>query len=363
MNDEMNIGELLADQVDKLFSREVTRERLIAVEQGRFDTGLWQNLDDMGICLALAPESAGGVGLTWQEAEPALRIAGSWAAPVPLAETMVAAWAMGHAGMDLPGAPMAVAGEVFQLGENSPDSGVRVSGASAVTPWITVCDHLLVLARNDRESRLCLLHRHDITVEDIETIARLPGGRIDVANAEPLASAVLPNTLSSALGELGLLPLLACVRTVQMAGLIDRLLELCVDYGNTREQFGRPIGRFQAIQHMIADLAGQSAAARVAGLYACRQIDKGAIEQGATVAKARIGPAATRGAEIAHQVFGAIGFTDEHILHYYSRRLWQWRSEAGSEHWWAERLGQQVLARGGSALWPSITDPKPTTVE
>jgi acyl-CoA dehydrogenase len=58
-------------------------------------------------------------------------------------------------------------------------------------------------------------------------------------------------------------------------------------------------------------------------------------------------------------VFGAIGVTEEHELHYYTRRLWQWRAEGGSEHWWSERLGRQVLAAGGAALWPFLTGSEP----
>jgi acyl-CoA dehydrogenase len=122
-------------------------------------------------------------------------------------------------------------------------------------------------------------------------------------------------------------------------------------------QFGKPIGKFQAIQHMIAELASQAAAAQVAGLYAARQIDAGNPFQAAAVAKALVGKAAGRAAAIAHQVFGAIGVTDEHSLHYYTRRLWQWRSDAGSEHYWAERLGQQILANDGAALWSMLTQP------
>ena len=145
------------------------------------------------------------------------------------------------------------------------------------------------------------------------------------------------------------------LRAVQSAGALEQLLELCIEYGNTREQFGRPIGKFQAIQHAIAELASETAATQVAGLFGCAQIDAHRAPYGAMIAKTRAGKAASRGSEIAHQVFGAIGFTDEHTLHYFTRRLWQWRSEAGSDLWWAEQLGQQAIQQGGDALWANIT--------
>ena len=62
-----------------------------------------------------------------------------------------------------------------------------------------------------------------------------------------------------------------------------------------------------------------------------------------------------RGAAIAHQVHGAIGFTHEHSLHFATRRLWAWREEFGADAWWAERLGQAAIAAGAAGFWPALT--------
>ena len=53
-------------------------------------------------------------------------------------------------------------------------------------------------------------------------------------------------------------------------------------------------------------------------------------------------------------VFGAIGFTREHILHRYTRRLWAWRDDFGNESEWAEQLGRRVIAAGADELWPML---------
>ena len=71
-------------------------------------------------------------------------------------------------------------------------------------------------------------------------------------------------------------------------------------------------------------------------------------------AKIRVGEAATEGAGIAHQVLGAIGFTQEHTLHRFTRRLWAWRDDFGSESAWAVKLGQVVAAKGADGLWPML---------
>jgi acyl-CoA dehydrogenase len=73
-------------------------------------------------------------------------------------------------------------------------------------------------------------------------------------------------------------------------------------------------------------------------------------------AKIRVGEAATEGAGIAHQVLGAIGYTKEHTLHRFTRRLWAWRDDFGSESVWAVKLGNMVAAKGADKLWPMLAE-------
>jgi acyl-CoA dehydrogenase len=148
----------------------------------------------------------------------------------------------------------------------------------------------------------------------------------------------------------------ALLRAAQMAGAMQRALELAIEHANTRVQFGRAIGKFQAVQQMLAQLASHTAAAAAAvdlgadGLAA----KDGLLE--AAVAKSRAGEAAGIAAEISHQVIGAMGFTLEHPLHRYTRRLWSWRDEYGNEAFWNARLGEAAIGAGGSGAWSLIAD-------
>src|SRR4030095_11672797 len=109
----------------------------------------------------------------------------------------------------------------------------------------------------------------------------------------------------------------------------------------------RPIAKFQAVQHNLARLAGETAVAIAAATSAADTIgvaktfDEPVFLEAAS-AKIRVGEAATEGAAIAHQVLGAIGFTQEHTLHRFTRRLWAWRDDFGSESAWAGKLGTLV---------------------
>lgn len=347
MNEAIDIGGMLAEQVRRLFAARVDREAWVRAEREGIDPALWDEIEAMGLTLALCPEEHGGAGLGWAGIEPSLRALGEHAAPLPLGETAIAAWLLARAGIEVPGGVIALADAVFRI---EPDG--RVSGHDPLVHWLPVAGHVVLLAERGDTRQLCLLRREPGTGTPVTTLDRLPAATLSLDHAEAVAVGA-----ADGFDALGLRPYLAALRGIQMAGALAHVLALCVEYANDRVQFGKPIGKFQAIQQMIAELAGQAAAAQVAGLYAARQIDAGNAAYGAAVAKSVVGRHAGRGAAIAHQVFGAIGVTDEHSLHYYTRRLWQWRADAGSEHAWSEYLGHQALAQEGAALWQRLTTP------
>ena len=156
------------------------------------------------------------------------------------------------------------------------------------------------------------------------------------------------------------LPLRAALsRVVLAAGAGQAVLELVLRHVQEREQFGRPIAKFQAVQQQLAVMAGQVAAAGAAadaGIEALAHDDPAMEAFLIAVAKTRVGDAATLASEIAHQVHGAIGFTKEYSLQLSTRRLWSWRDEFGGDTEWAARVGAFVCARGADALWPTLTD-------
>ena len=148
----------------------------------------------------------------------------------------------------------------------------------------------------------------------------------------------------------------AMARGAQMAGACERALAEAVQYAQDRVQFGRPIGKFQAIQHQLAALAAKSAQATIAAAAAFRAADRGDPRFEVACAKIVAGEAAGLAAAVAHQVHGAIGFTYEHALHFSTRRLWSWRPEFGAESRWAAELGRRTAARGPESLWADLTE-------
>jgi alkylation response protein AidB-like acyl-CoA dehydrogenase len=192
-------------------------------------------------------------------------------------------------------------------------------------------------------------------IADGTSIAGDPRNTIEFRNTEPVSVSDLP----AEFGHQDVMLMGAAVRSRQMAGALASILDLSVDYAKERVAFERPIGKFQTIQHNLARLAGEVAAAEAVSGSAADAINQALLFDDAVFletasAKIRVGEAAGEGAAIAHQVFGAIGFTAEHILHRLTRRLWAWRDDFGSESEWAVRLGNRVAKDGADELWPNL---------
>jgi acyl-CoA dehydrogenase len=332
---------ILADAVERLLGDHVTKEALQAAEEGMWPAALWDALEAAGLAQPLA---AGG---TWSDAFVVLRAAGRFAAPVPLAETVLAGWLCAAAGLEAPPGPLTVApvvsGEVLELAHG------RLSGTASRVPWGRQAAHAVVLARAGTDVHVAVVPTAAARVTPDRNLALEPRDTLTFDGA-PVAAGAPAALTAGALGERG-----AMARAAQMAGALELLLAQSVRYANERVQFGRPIGKFQAIQHALAVLAEHAAAAAVAAEAAFHAADRGDAGFEMAVAKVRAGEAADAGAAVAHQVHGAIGFTYEHALHFATRRLWAWRAEFGGERQWAARLGRAAIARGAAALWPDLT--------
>jgi hypothetical protein len=144
--------------------------------------------------------------------------------------------------------------------------------------------------------------------------------------------------------------LAATITAGLMAGAMEGLEAMTLDYASTRKQFGREISKFQAIQHQIAVMAEEVMAARMAAQAAFVGAPLEVSPRRAAVAKIRAGQAAQLVATIAHAVHGAIGVSQEYPLHHLTRRLHKARLAHGGEAYWARSLGGWALAEGGDMV-------------
>jgi acyl-CoA dehydrogenase len=321
---------------------------------------LWTVLQESGFDKTLLPESKGGAGVSWADASGLLVLAGQHAADALLAEAMVGHWLLDHAGIQgaaLPTVASSAHSGQIRLGRTR--DGWCVDGTLPRVPWGGECTHVAFIVGSGAAAQLVVLARDaaGISITSGFNLAGEPRDTLVLEGVVPQAVVAAPFDARE------LLSLSAILRSALMAGAIERSLALSVEYANLRVQFGRPIGKFQAVQQNIAFLATQAAAARAAAEAGSEAIDEWLEGTGepltqsiaAASAKIRTGEAAGQACAIAHQVFGAIGFTEEHELHRFTKRLWSWRDECGNEAFWSRELGERILAdASGQSLWRAM---------
>lgn len=353
------ISKMLGDTVNRLLGDLVSAELLAAAEDGVWPVALWKAVEEAGLTLPLVSEKRGGVGCSWLDARVVLHGAGQHAAPIPLAETILAGWLLDCAGIEPPMGPMSIAyaapGSPLHLYRES--DGWRLDGVCPRVPWGGAVGHVVVVAMAEGAVRVALIARGDYQVAPEQNMAREPRDTLRFDQTPVAACDVAPHLPENAVELYG-----ALIRAVQIGGALERALAESVKYANDRVQFGKPIGKFQAVQQNLAMLADEVAACGAAGSAACAAVDKSLHSNNAAdvwlriaSAKARAGEGAGKGASIAHQAHGAFGFTYEHVLHFATRRLWSWRAEFGTGDQWACNLGRRVVEIGADQLWETLT--------
>ena len=329
-----------ADAIDRLLAASCGPDVVSAAER-EWPSALWDAVEASGIPLLGVSEDHDGAGGGWPEMTEVIRTAARWAAPIPLAETIIARHIADRARLDLPaGAVSLAASHDLEI-----DARGRITGALTRVPWARAAAAIVVTVHRDEDSVVVVDMREHagISLEQGENLAREPRDSVRFDNV-PISVAHGQSMGAQRAGALA--------RAAQISGALERALALSTEHAGVRQQFGRPIAKFQAVQDLIARLAGESAAARAAVNAAART---GAEPHAVAATKIRASMAASEGARLAHQIHGAIGVTYEHQLHHFTTRLWSWRDEFGTEATWARLLGQRVSADGGTGFWAWLT--------
>jgi acyl-CoA dehydrogenase len=341
---------IVADTTARIFADLADPQTVNRASGDHWKPPLWHALAEAGLPLAWVDDQHGGSGASLADGFEIVGISGRYAAPVPLAETLLAGWLLAKGGIAAPSSMMTVApvrpGDRVTLGSDG-----ALSGRARAVPFAVDAQHIAVLAG----SSIALVDAKACRVTEGRSLAGDASNVVTFDRVRPLQIAPVPKDFD----QTSLMLMGAAVRSVESAGALEAILQLTVRYANERVAFERPIAKFQAVQHNLARLAGEVAAAMTAAGSAADAIaNAAAFDDGvfleAAAAKIRSAEAAGEGAAIAHQVHGAIGFTKEHILHRFTLRLLGWRDDFGNESHWAAALGNRIAARGADEFWPLV---------
>jgi acyl-CoA dehydrogenase len=340
--------DIFESAIGRIFGDLVTPELIQRCAEGYWPEELWRAIEDAEMTSAALPESLGGAGAPWDDIYVLVRAAGAHAVPAPFADTLLANWLLGRAGMQPVKGPIATAAHSTLSYADG-----HASGLLTKVPWGRDVRYVAAISTGTKPFVVVLEMAKASRIDSKRNMAGEPRDDIRFEHARVVEAARLPEDLTPELLLLGG----AMLRSGQIAGALQSLLHMTVTYATQRVQFGKPIGHFQVIQQQIAQLAEHSASSLVAAEAAFAEAGTDFPALPVMAAKICTGEAASIGASIAHAVHGAIGFTDEHSLHLKTRRLWAWRAEYGSQSYWSQRLGVQVCASGSQALWPMLTQP------
>jgi alkylation response protein AidB-like acyl-CoA dehydrogenase len=307
--------------------------------------GMWKEMAQLGWLGLALPEEHGGSALGMVESALLLEELGRAAYPGPYWPTMLAAAAIGEAGSDeqkkrwlggiaagdVRAAVALLDGELdwnpaaaVTRAEKTP-TGWALTGLKRYLAWGHVAGVLLVPARTPEGLSLFLvdpaasgLSWSPVQNMDPGTrLAHLTLDRVPVRNDDALGA---PGSAAPLL--LGLLRRGAVGAAAEMLGAARRCQDMAVGYAKVREQFGQPIGSFQAIRHKCADMLLETENSHAAVYYAAWALDAGAEDApaAASIAKSYVGEASRKVCGDAIQVHGGIGFTWEYDLHMYFKR-------------------------------------------
>ncbi len=376
--------ELLRDSARAFLEKECPMtlvRRLMAEEEGH-DPALWRQMAALGWLGMMIPEEDGGIGLSFVEMALLLEEMGRVVLPGPFFSTAVCSASLLSAQATGPAArallPGIAAGEIRATiawlessGQLAPEAieaewspvsgGVELRGTKVFVPDAIGADWLIVAAReagSEGPSGIDLFlvpgKADGVTMTGLKTLdqTRKQAEVCLDAVRVPLADRV--GAKGSGWRQLERLADAARAGlAAESCGGAARILEMSVDYAKVREQFGKPIGSFQAIQHKCADMMVKVESGRSAAWYAAWAIASGSPEAhlASAMAKAYCSDAFREVAGEGIQIHGGIGFTWEHDMHIYFKRAKSSEVAFGDSVWNRETIAQEILPDGEAEIF------------
>ncbi|MBM7486205.1 acyl-CoA dehydrogenase [Bradyrhizobium sp. USDA 3686] len=347
---------IVVETAEKIFADLADPQTVNNDKKDSWQAPLWQALSEAGLPLAWVPDDLGGSGASLADGFALLNAAGRFAVAVPLAETMLAGWLLAQAKIASPEGEMTVL-PASPKDRITRDADGALSGRARGVPFAKAAKHFALLAHGKDGVAVALVDASKGRIETGLNVGYDHSDTVTLDKVQPVTIKPAP----SGFDQTTMMLMGGVARSLQIAGALESMLDISVRYSNERVAFEKKISKFQAVQHNLARLAGESAAALAAATSAADAIANAnaksfddAVYLEAASAKIRCAEAAEKGGAIAHQVHGAIGFTLEHILHRYSLRALAWRDDFGSESHWAVELGKLIANRGADELWPLV---------
>ena len=345
--------DMILDVVERMLKEHVDKTSVDIVEQGKWSTKVWNLFEENGLPGVAISEDNGGAGGDLDDLLNIVRLTGKYAAPIPFAETTLTNDVLARANLQVVEGPttyMLSADQAYTLVNG------KLTGKAVHVPWARHVKQLVTLATSADGTHLVEIDLSKATITPCANLASEPRDTVvfQEASATQVSAPLSPGELHT------MTTLETAFRLALMTGAIDKINDLTIQYTKEREQFERPIHRFQLVQQHIVHLAGETAIALAAFNNVTDALVRNKCSNEVAYARLRLEEAIQTVATIAHQVHAAIGTTHEHSLHQYTRRLWSWRDEGTNTAYWSDVVATQLLKQSGDSLWAYLTNTKIT---
>ena len=305
----MKADALIIETLERMLDEHSPASVVGDAEQGIWPESLWETLESAGLSLTWVPETYGGAGARLIDGFAVAKIAASFAAPVPLVETLLAGWTLSQAGLNVPAGPMTVV-PVSGEPDIQFDSKRKLIGAAHRVPFGSSARHFVMVVTEQTGTTVALVDRNNVSITPAVGLSGESRDTIKLHGVEPISSAQADAELVQSLYRMG-----AAVRSQQIAGALQRILSQSTRYAGERTQFGRPIAKFQAVQHNLAALAGEMAAAGAAADCAARTLIEHGLGDEANASRGGFGQSTGGGKRPAPAPPSPIRFTARWASH------------------------------------------------
>ena len=342
MNEELAI---ILETASKIFNKHVNHDLRQFIHKENINLiNLWNDIEEQGLSRIIVKERFNGSGLPFSFILPLIKMSNNFGTPLPFSETILSNYLLSESDINPPNGIVTFATDGVDINITNN----KISGNLRSIPFLNLTNKIILITEIKNIKNIILLHNTSEKLKPKNNFLAEPRFDLQIKNCEiidikPLNSKVDFNHLG------------ALMRSAQMIGSMEKALDLSIDYCSQRKQFGRTLSKFQAIQHQISEMAVELSASSAA-LSAVGNIDETNNNiQDIAILKIRAGIAAGKIIAISHQVHGAIGFTQEYELAYFTRNLNSWRNDFGNENFWETLLGKKFLENSNQNLWEYLT--------
>lgn len=340
--------DMIVDVVEKILNDKVEKEMVDLLEENTWPQHIWDIMLENELQQVAVREEHGGAGGDYEDLFHLYRLMGKYAAPIPFVEHTFANVVLENANIH----PMNELTTVYLHANPLAIVNGKVSGALHYVPWARYAKKLVTLASEQGTEFIVLLDLKDAQIKHETNVAAEPRDHVTFTDAAVVTCQSITQE------QFTFLQKLQTIATIcKMTGAIDRAFELSVQFSKEREQFGRPIHRFQLVQQHLATLAGEQALTAAAMENVIARLQQGEVHDEVAFARLKIEDSSRIVATSAHQVHAALGVTHEHRLHHYTRRLWAWRDEDYTGRFWKKELANKWL-QSSATLWEQLTTKK-----